>query len=197
MGCVAWRILLCYVNLFVLDSDLCISILWHVFVVSYILLVSSFPSVKKNLVDFLLQSGVTLSSTSRLLWESWNYQTVQTLRGFPWQIFLATIRSASKPLFMIKWQGYCSSQNTWEPKTHLPPKLIEAFKNPDPDPVHMEETRERISLVLKEGWKFLFNTKNRSRLAMMWFASFSQAFQWRSRQHQPILGTRSVTTLAQ
>lgn len=102
-----------------------------------------------------------------------------------------------KPLFMIKWQGYCSSQNTWEPKTHLPPELIKAFKNPDPDPVRMEETRERIGLVLKEGWKFLFNTKNRSRLAMMWFASFSQAFQWRSRQHQPILGTRSLTTLAQ
>ena len=82
-------------------------------------------------------------------------------------------------------------------QTHLLPELIKAFKNPDPDPVRMEETRERIGLVLKEGWKFLFNTKNRSRLAMMWFASFSQAFQWRSRQHQPILGTRSLTTLAQ
>ena len=56
-----------------------------------------------------------------------------------------------KPLLMIKWQGYCSSQNTWEPKTHLPPELIKAFKNPDPDPVRMEETRERIGLVLKEG----------------------------------------------
>lgn len=56
-----------------------------------------------------------------------------------------------KPLFMIKWQGYCSSQNTWEPKTHLQPELIKAFKNPDPDPVRMEETRERIGLVLKEG----------------------------------------------
>lgn len=57
-----------------------------------------------------------------------------------------------KPLFMIKWQGYCSSQNAWEPKTHLPPELIKAIKNPDPaDPVRMEETRERIGLVLKEG----------------------------------------------
>ena len=43
-----------------------------------------------------------------------------------------------KPLFMIKWQGYCSSQNTWEPKTHLQPELIEAFQRPDSDPVRME-----------------------------------------------------------
>ena len=32
-----------------------------------------------------------------------------------------------KPLFMVKWQGYCWSQKTWEPKTHLPPHLIEAL----------------------------------------------------------------------
>lgn len=58
-----------------------------------------------------------------------------------------------KPLFMIKWQGYCSSQNTWEPKTHLPPELIEAFENPDPDPVRVEEAGERIDLVFERGMK--------------------------------------------
>ena len=58
-----------------------------------------------------------------------------------------------KPLFMIKWQGYCSSQNTWEPKTHLPSELIEAFENPDPDPVRVEEARERIGLVFERGMK--------------------------------------------
>ena len=58
-----------------------------------------------------------------------------------------------KPLFMIKWQGYCSSQNIWEPETHLPPELIEVFENPDPDPVRVEEARERIGLVFERGMK--------------------------------------------
>ena len=61
--------------------------------------------------------------------------------------------NSGKPLFMIKWQGYCSSQNTWEPKTHLPPELIEAFENPDPDPVRVDEARERIGLVFERGMK--------------------------------------------
>ena len=55
-----------------------------------------------------------------------------------------------KPLFMIKWQGHCSSQNTWEPETHLLPELIEVFENPDPDPVRVEEARERIGLVFEK-----------------------------------------------
>ena len=54
-----------------------------------------------------------------------------------------------KRLFMIKWRGYCSSQNTWEPKAHLAPELIEALENPDPDPVHVGEARERIGLVFE------------------------------------------------
>ena len=58
-----------------------------------------------------------------------------------------------KPFFMIKWQGYCSSQNTWEPKTHLPPELIEAFETPDLDPVRVEEAREIIGLVFERGMK--------------------------------------------
>ena len=58
-----------------------------------------------------------------------------------------------KPLFMIKWQGYCSSQNTWEPRTRVPPELIEAFETPDPDPVRVEEARERIGLVFERGMK--------------------------------------------
>ena len=52
-----------------------------------------------------------------------------------------------KPLFLVKWQGYCSSENTWEPKPHLPLELIEAFESPDPDPVRVEEARESNALV--------------------------------------------------
>ena len=61
--------------------------------------------------------------------------------------------NSGKPLFMIKWQGYCSGQNTWEPKAHLTPELIEAFENPDTDPVRVEEARERIGLVFERGMK--------------------------------------------
>ena len=58
-----------------------------------------------------------------------------------------------KPLFMVKWQGYCSSENTWEPKPHLPTELIQAFESPDPNPVRVEEARERIALVFERGMK--------------------------------------------
>lgn len=58
-----------------------------------------------------------------------------------------------KPLFMVKWLGYCPSENTWEPKAHLPPELIEAFESPDPDPVRVEAAHERIALVFERGMK--------------------------------------------
>jgi len=48
---------------------------------------------------------------------------------------------------------YSSSQNNWEPKAHLPPELIEAFEHLDPDPVCVEEARERIGLVFERGMK--------------------------------------------
>ena len=35
-----------------------------------------------------------------------------------------------KPMFMVKWQTYCASENTWEPKAHLPSELLETFENP-------------------------------------------------------------------
>ena len=54
-----------------------------------------------------------------------------------------------KPMFMVKWEGYCSSENTWEPAAHLPSELIEAFHNPQPCQVRLEEARERIALVFQ------------------------------------------------
>ena len=44
-----------------------------------------------------------------------------------------------KLTFMVKWEGYCSSENAWEPKPHLPSELIEAFESPDPNPARVEE----------------------------------------------------------
>ena len=34
-------------------------------------------------------------------------------------------------MFMVKWQTYCASENTWEPKAHLPSELLETFENPE------------------------------------------------------------------
>ena len=39
-----------------------------------------------------------------------------------------------------------------QPK-HLGADLVEAFENPDPDPVHVEEARERIGRVFERGMK--------------------------------------------
>ena len=37
-----------------------------------------------------------------------------------------------EPQYMVKWFNFCASENTWEPKDHLPLDLVEAFENPDP-----------------------------------------------------------------
>ena len=52
-----------------------------------------------------------------------------------------------KPQYMVKWFNFCASENTWEQKDHLPLDLVEAFENPDPDPVRVEKAIERIGLV--------------------------------------------------
>ena len=49
-----------------------------------------------------------------------------------------------RPMFMVQWQGY-----------YLPPELIEAFENPAPDPVRVEEARQRIGLVFERGMNVL------------------------------------------
>ena len=54
---------------------------------------------------------------------------------------------------MVRWKNFCACENTWEPKAHLPSEMIEAFKNPEPDPVRVEEARERIGLVFERGMK--------------------------------------------
>ena len=98
---------------------------------------------------------------------SWEWQTKRL-----WRNVLARVKDFTSPLrrlrcerkpevlgtfeaerIMVKWHGYCASQNTWEPKDHLPADLVEAFENPDPDPVRVEEARERIGLVFERGMK--------------------------------------------
>ena len=56
-------------------------------------------------------------------------------------------------MFMVKWQTYCTSENTWEPNAHLPSELLEAFEHPEPHSVRVEQARERISLVFERGMK--------------------------------------------
>lgn len=56
-------------------------------------------------------------------------------------------------MFMVNWKHFCACENTWEPKAHLLSELTEAFKNPEPDLVRVEEARERIGLVFERGMK--------------------------------------------
>ena len=56
-------------------------------------------------------------------------------------------------MFMVKWENFCACENTWEPKAHLHSELIEAFENPEPDPVRVEEAGESIGLVFERGMK--------------------------------------------
>ena len=62
-------------------------------------------------------------------------------------------------MFMVKWKHFCSCENTWEPKAHLPSEQIEAFENPEPDPVRVKEARERIGLVFERGMKVSTSTR--------------------------------------
>ena len=56
-------------------------------------------------------------------------------------------------MFMVKWKNFCACENTWEAKVHLLSELIEVFENPEPDPVRVEEAREKIGLVFERGMK--------------------------------------------
>ena len=53
-----------------------------------------------------------------------------------------------KPLFMVQWQSFCPSENTWEPKAHLPSELIAAFENPDLDPYGLKKPEKRSASCL-------------------------------------------------
>lgn len=58
-----------------------------------------------------------------------------------------------KAEYFIKWQGYSSTENTWEPEEHLTAELIAAFHDPYVDPERVDECKERLALLLEKGLK--------------------------------------------
>ena len=54
-----------------------------------------------------------------------------------------------KTEYLIHWQNYSPSENTWEPAKHLPEDLIAAFENRSVNPIHADERRERLSLLFE------------------------------------------------
>lgn len=144
-----------------IGGDWRFSILRHSF--DNLVIKCQLPSVSNNLIELLLlkrwrNALVHLKAIIRVLKLLWYpepecvTESLKSLESDAERIIAKKINSG-KPLFMIKWQGYCSSQNTWEPKAHLSPELIEAFENPDPDPVRVDEARERIGLVFEREMK--------------------------------------------
>lgn len=54
---------------------------------------------------------------------------------------------------MVKWLGYCVSENIWEFKVYLSSEFIEVFESSDFDLVRVEVVRERIVFVFERGMK--------------------------------------------
>ena len=52
--------------------------------------------------------------------------------------------------YFVQWQNYSPSENTWEPAEHLTEDIIAAFENRSVDPLHADECRERLALLLFE-----------------------------------------------
>ena len=65
--------------------------------------------------------------------------------------------------YFIKWQGYCSSVNTWEPREHLPGEIIIAFE--DRCPLRVDEDIERLAPLFERGLKS-FNSEYDKTLTM-------------------------------
>ena len=63
------------------------------------------------------------------------------------------LNESSPKISKAESRDYRTSENTWEPKAHMPTEMIEAFENPDHDPVRVQEARERIGLEFERGLK--------------------------------------------
>ena len=55
--------------------------------------------------------------------------------------------------YFIQWKNYSPTENTWEPAEYLPEDLIATFERRSVDPVHADECRERLALLLEKGLK--------------------------------------------
>ncbi|CAB4040849.1 Hypothetical predicted protein [Paramuricea clavata] len=58
--------------------------------------------------------------------------------------------------YLVKWKGYSSFENTWEPEEHLSPASLRYFANPHPAPTIVEECLDRlramVMVALKHEW---------------------------------------------
>ncbi|KXJ15844.1 Chromodomain Y-like protein 2 [Exaiptasia diaphana] len=51
--------------------------------------------------------------------------------------------------YFIKWKDYSSSENTWEPESHLSEQLVTEFANPTVDAIRIDELKERLVAFIK------------------------------------------------
>ncbi|CAG2184844.1 unnamed protein product [Mytilus edulis] len=71
---------------------------------------------------------------------------------------IISVKNGSKegPLYLVKWQGYCFDECTWEPIQHLPKEVIEEFNKP----TVTEESIDFYSKLLEEGIRKRLNSRN-------------------------------------
>ena len=60
---------------------------------------------------------------------------------------------AGKTEYYVKWLGYPSEENTWEPSRHIPTALLQRFRYPDIQEALIDQGREQLRLVLEQGTK--------------------------------------------
>ena len=60
---------------------------------------------------------------------------------------------AGKTEYFVKWFGYPSEENTWEPSHHLPMPLLQSFPCPDVPEALIHQGREELRLLLERGTK--------------------------------------------
>ena len=66
---------------------------------------------------------------------------------------LAKRKRGERAEYLVKWIDWKAEYSTWEPLMHLPPVSVNEFEQPSPIEERLEETRERLALVLERGLK--------------------------------------------
>lgn len=57
---------------------------------------------------------------------------------------IATKQDADETKYLVKWEGYSSFENTWEPEEHLSPLLLRYFASPKPELAIIQENVDRL-----------------------------------------------------
>ncbi|CAB4022848.1 Hypothetical predicted protein, partial [Paramuricea clavata] len=98
-----------------------------------------------------------LSSVDVLFDESKKKPRTRTVGVFEAEHVIARRKDRKGSIkYLVKWKGYSSFENTWEPEEHLSPASLRYFTNPHPTPTIVKECLDRLRamamVALKHKW---------------------------------------------